>query len=70
MAGVMLVTPGTDDAPVKSACRRDGGGGDGCSGAGGRIRGGRRTEAAAAGFLARVNALGETLFAVATEIAA
>ncbi len=44
-------------------------GGDGRSAAGGRrIHGGRREAQAAAGFLARVNALGETLFAVATTM--
>lgn len=66
-AGVMLVTPGTDDAPVRiplSGVTAEAATAvlpleDGSTVVGGKRVGG--------GFLARVNALGETLFAVATD---
>lgn len=66
-AGVMLVTPGTDDAPVRiplSGVTAEAATAvlaleDGSTVVGGKRGGG--------GFLARVNALGETLFAVATD---
>lgn len=66
-AGVMLVTPGTDDAPVRiplSGVTVEAATAvlpleDGSAVVGGKRGGG--------GFLARVNALGETLFAVATD---
>ena len=66
-AGVMLVTPGTDDAPVRiplSGVTAEAATAvlaleDGSTVVGGKRGGG--------GFLARINALGETLFAVATD---
>lgn len=67
-AGVMLVTPGTDDAPVRiplSGVTAEAA--TAVLPAGGRVHGWSAGSAAAAGFLARINALGETLFAVATD---